>query len=110
MSPESEHFSTKFLAGNFLGNFNQELHTGEIATHIDHVMSPPHAEISSQEGDGKTQPQVILVLNSKKQGLEIPMVTPAKRRKRREGSMDEDSSSRAECLKAKKNLRCAGYV
>jgi hypothetical protein len=36
------------------------------------------------------------------------MVTPVKRSKRREGSIDEDSSSRAERLKAKKNLDVPG--
>jgi hypothetical protein len=41
---------------------------------------------------------------SKIQQLEIPVITPIKRSKRREGSVDEDSSTRAQCLKAKKNL------
>jgi hypothetical protein len=36
------------------------------------------------------------------------MITPVKRSKRREGSVDEDSSTRAQRLKAKKNLDAPG--
>jgi hypothetical protein len=35
---------------------------------------------------------------------DIPLITPVKRSKRREDSVDEDSSTRAERLKAKKNV------
>jgi hypothetical protein len=40
--------------------------------------------------------------------LEKPIVTPIKGCKRREGSMDDDSSSIAECLKAKTNVDMPG--
>jgi hypothetical protein len=47
-----------------------------------------------------------------KQGheLETSWSTPIKRSKRREGSMDEDSSTRAQRLKAIKNLDAPGMT
>jgi hypothetical protein len=54
-----------------------------------------HNNANGQNGAGKLVP-------------ENPLVTPIKRSKRREGSVDEDSSSRAERLKAKKNLDVPG--
>jgi hypothetical protein len=39
---------------------------------------------------------------------ELGMFTPVKRNKRREGSIDEDTSTRAERLKARKNLDESG--
>jgi hypothetical protein len=42
--------------------------------------------------------------DAKIQELEIALTTPVKRCKRRESSVDEDSSTRVERLKAKKNL------
>jgi hypothetical protein len=40
------------------------------------------------------------------QEMDTPVSTPVRSTKRRENSVDEDSSTRAESLKAKKNLGC----
>jgi hypothetical protein len=91
----SGNLHNKFHIGNSSGNFNQEHLNGETASFINNSMTQSHVEKEHQEDAAK--------LVSEK-----PLVTPIKRSKRREGSVDEDSSSRAECLKAKRNLDAPG--
>jgi hypothetical protein len=59
------------------------------------VLIQSHVDKAHQEDAGKIV-------------LEKPLVTPIKRSKKREGAMDEDSSSGAELLKAIRNLDAPG--
>jgi hypothetical protein len=49
--PELVKLVVKFHAGNSPLNFNQELHTEDHVTTIDHTMIISRAELKSQEGD-----------------------------------------------------------
>jgi hypothetical protein len=82
MSSGSGNLHSKFHIGNSSRNFNQELLHGETNPFINHAMTQAHVDKAYQEDAGKLVP-------------EKPIVTPIKRSKRREGSLDEDSSSRA---------------
>jgi hypothetical protein len=102
--PETVNLKSKFHSGNSPLNFNQELHTQEHVRNADHAMTTLQAELKSQEVYGEVQPHENRAQDSKIQELDIPLITPVKRSKRREDSVDEDSSTRAERLKAKKNV------
>jgi hypothetical protein len=95
MSPVAENLQIRVQAGNSSKNFNHGLHTEETASYIDDVMTLSHLVKKRQEVDGMVNAQ------GKKLGLDNQIVTLIKRR---EGSTDEDSSSIAEHLKAKKNI------
>jgi hypothetical protein len=116
ISPGNNNFKTNFESGNYLCNFNQELPencTDEHITNDNYGMSKLPAELNGQGESRKAISQENSVHVSKEkearmQELDIAMITPVKRSKRREDSVDEDSSTRAERLKAKKNLDAPG--
>jgi hypothetical protein len=95
MSVESGSLYSKFHIGNSSKNINRELLNGETNPCFNNVLTQSHVDSTHQEVTGKIVP-------------EKPTVTPVKRSKRREGSVDEDLSSRAERLKAKRNLDALG--
>jgi hypothetical protein len=99
MSPVAENLQIRVQAGNSSKNFNHGLHTEETASYIDDVTTLSHLVKKRQEVDGMVNAQ------GKKLGLDNQIVTLIKRR---EGSTDEDSSSIAEHLKAKKNIDMPG--
>jgi hypothetical protein len=95
MSVESGSLYSKFHIGNSSKNINRELLNGETNPCFNNVLTQSHVDSAHQEVTGKIVP-------------EKPTVTPIKRSKRRERLVDEDSSSRAERLKAKRNLDALG--
>jgi hypothetical protein len=66
-------------------------------------------EANSHSGH-KGQVGGVLGRTQELQELAMRMITPVKRSKRREGSVDEDSSARVQCLKAKRNLDALGMM
>jgi hypothetical protein len=94
----------KSHSGNSTKNFNQELATEAHALSFNNAIVAPNAGHKGQVGGvlGKTQEEL--------QELAMPMITPVKRSKRSEGSVDEDSSARAQRLKAKRNLDAPGML
>jgi hypothetical protein len=98
MSPVVDNLQSKDQDGNSSKNFSHDLHSEVTAPCIDNVMTLSNVDKKDQEAVGKTNNQ------DKKLRLASPSITPLKRSKRREGSIDEDSSARAKCLKAN------GYV
>jgi hypothetical protein len=97
--------TTVFQDGNSLTNTNQEHYAKDHATTFVHTMLVPH--VGPENWREATMGSN---LNKAKQGqeLETGWSTHVKRRKRREGSVDEDSSTRAQRLKAIKNLDAPG--
>jgi hypothetical protein len=97
--------TTVFQDGNSLTNTNQEHYAEDHATTFVHTMLVPH--VGPENWREATMGSN---LNKAKQGqeLETGWSTHVKRRKRREGSVDEDSSTRAQRLKAIKNLDAPG--
>jgi hypothetical protein len=91
--------ATMFQDGNSLTNTNQEHYAEDRASTSIHAMLVPHA---GPENGRK--------VDKAKQGQELHTgwSSPIKRCKRREGLVDEDSSTRAQCLKAIKNLDAPG--
>jgi hypothetical protein len=107
------HFSTTgHQNGNSLLNLNQSSQEVSDAMHMidDRIHSPSsHAALGIQQAATLGFPQVMKNGGSKGgEGklfvLENTAAKTVKRRKHREGSVDEDSSARAKWLKAKKNL------
>jgi hypothetical protein len=93
---EALNLEANSLAGNSIMNFNQEPSAEENALFNDAIITH-NAGSKSNVGGVLAKSQVM-------QKLVIPLNTTVKRSKRREGSVDEDSSIRAQRLKAKKNL------
>jgi hypothetical protein len=102
---EAMNLVSDLHAGNSILNFNQEPSTEVQAVINEHAASTTFAGFNDlkEKVMGKSHEISALV-----QQYIMPMSTPVKRSKRREGSMDEDSSTRAERLKAKKNLDAPG--
>jgi hypothetical protein len=107
------HFSTTdHQNGNSLLNLNQSSQEVSDAMHMiyDSIHLPSsNAALGSQQADTLGFPQVLKNWGSKGgEGklfvLENVVAKTVKRSKRREGSVDEDYNTRAERLKAKKNL------
>jgi hypothetical protein len=84
------------LAGNSIMNFNQESCNEENALYNDAIIT--HSAGSKSKVGG------VLAKSQERKKLVMSFSTPVKRSKRREGSVDEDSSIRTQRLKAKKNL------
>jgi hypothetical protein len=102
---EATNLGSQSHAGNSALNFKQEISTEVQGIFNDHAAPTTFAGFSDPEEKGMDNSQETLALI---QQYVMPMNTPVKRSKRREGSMDEDSSTRAERLKAKKNLHAPG--
>jgi hypothetical protein len=101
----AKNLAPKFQIGNSSMNLNQELHDEDQASICAHAMIMSHEDPEGMKEIGEEQ-----ILEKAKQGEEsgTPCSTPVKRRKRREGSVDEDSNTRAQRLKAIKNLDAPG--
>jgi hypothetical protein len=101
----------EFPSGNSL-NFNQEIHASNTDISIPHKHLLSHYLMQKlvtnsrlcyypgQGSQGNNDIEAIV------QEMDTPVSTPVRSTKRRENSVDEDSSTRAESLKAKKNLGC----
>jgi hypothetical protein len=101
-SPVVDNLQSMDQDGNSSKNFSHGLYSEVTAPYIDNVMTLSNVDKKDQEAIGKANTQ------DKKLRLASTSITPLKRSKRREGSTDEDSSTRAERLKAKKNLDMSG--
>jgi hypothetical protein len=101
-SPVVDNLQSKDQDGNSSKNFSRDLYSEVTAPYIDNVMTLSNVDKKDQEAVGKANTQ------DKKLRLASTSITPLKRSKRREGSTDEDSSVRAERLKANKNLDMSG--
>jgi hypothetical protein len=86
-------------------NLNQELHDEDHATICAHATIMSHADQGGMKDIREEQ-----ILEKAKQGEESGTFwsTPVKRSKRTEGSVDEDSNTRAQRLKAIKNHDARG--
>jgi hypothetical protein len=87
--------------GNSKTNFNQELVNEAHASPFNKAILTPNAH-NKGKVDG------VVDNNHEIQKLLMALNTPVKRSKRREGSVDEDSSTRAQSLMAKRNLDAPG--
>jgi hypothetical protein len=89
--------------GNSETNFNQELVTEAHALSFNKAILTPNAghkgQVDGVMGNNHELPELAMSLN-----------TPVKRSKRREGSVDEDSSTRVQRLMAKRNLDAPGML
>jgi hypothetical protein len=104
--------NTESQTGNSPLNFSQEIHDANYAAHITnepYYMPSSPADLGSQQTFTLVTPQKITKDegNKGKEGtleeLEILATRPIKRSKRRENSVDEDSSARGERLETKKH-------
>jgi hypothetical protein len=102
---EARNLVSDLHVGNSVLNFNQEISTEVQAIFNEHAAPTTFAGFSDLEEKVMDKSQETLALI---QQYVMPMNTPVKRSKRREGSMDEDSSTIAESVKAKKNLDASG--
>jgi hypothetical protein len=97
---EALNLEANSVDGNSVMNFNQELYTEEHALFNNAIIT--------HNAGSKSQVAGVLAKSQEIQKMVMPLNTSVKRSKRREGSVDEDSSIRAQCLKAKKNLDVPG--
>jgi hypothetical protein len=102
---EAMNLVSDLHAGNSILNFNQEPSTEVQVVINEHAASTTFVGLSGLEEKVMDKSQETLALL---QQYAMPMSIHVKRSKRREGSIDENSSTRAERLKAKKNLDAPG--
>jgi hypothetical protein len=86
--------TAKSKAGNSSMNFNQQL------LNMDRVSNSVHVSLMIHVDPGSESESVV---QQRAEAID-QWSTPVKRSKRREGSVDEDSSVRAQCLKALRTL------
>jgi hypothetical protein len=100
-NPEALNLDANPHAGNSVMNFNQDECTKENTLYNIAIITH-NAGSTSKVGE-------VLANSQNKQNLVMPLSTPV-RSKRREGTVDEDSSIRAQRLKAKKKLDEPGML